>query len=213
MNYKHIIWDWNGTIVNDAAFCVNLVNIMLSNFRIPSISLEYYLNNFSFPVKNYYELIGLPVDDNSYESISNSFIGMYRENFRQCQLQDGILQVLKKLSKFGISQSILSAGQYDDLLVFIKYYKLESFFNIISGVNNNKASGKASISSNHFKNIDYDQNEVLLIGDTLHDYEISLQLGIDCLLVSYGHNSFSVLSDSKNSIVQNATEILNWVID
>ena len=60
MKIKHIIWDWNGTLVNDAQLCVDIVNEILSEFDIPPVSFEFYRNNFSFPVRNYYDRLGLP---------------------------------------------------------------------------------------------------------------------------------------------------------
>ena len=78
MNFSHIIWDWNGTIVNDASLCVEIVNEILHQYDLEKITLNYYINNFTFPVKEFYELIGLPITTASYKSISDFFISHYR---------------------------------------------------------------------------------------------------------------------------------------
>ena len=35
--------------------------------------------------------------------------------------------------------------------------------------------------------------EVLFIGDTEHDFEVAQAIGVDCLLLSHGHNCYSRL--------------------
>ena len=58
-NSFSIIWDWNGTIVNDAFLFVNIMNGFLSKHRLPNISMENYRDCFCFPVKKYYQKLTL----------------------------------------------------------------------------------------------------------------------------------------------------------
>ena len=44
---KHVIWDWNGTLINDGELCVSIVNELLLELSIPSVSLQFYRENFS----------------------------------------------------------------------------------------------------------------------------------------------------------------------
>lgn len=55
MKYKYIIWDWNGTLLDDAALSVEVFNKMCDNFGLPNISLETYRADFKFPVIKFYE--------------------------------------------------------------------------------------------------------------------------------------------------------------
>jgi len=45
-----VVWDWNGTLVDDAFIFVDIMNGYLSEFSLPPISLSDYKNNFCFPV-------------------------------------------------------------------------------------------------------------------------------------------------------------------
>ena len=58
MKYKHIIWDWNGTLLNDRWVCVNGINNCLKKRGLSSISEETYKSIFTFPVKDYYKKLG-----------------------------------------------------------------------------------------------------------------------------------------------------------
>ena len=39
---KHIIWDWNGTLVNDAWLFVELMNEELGQRNLPHINIQKY---------------------------------------------------------------------------------------------------------------------------------------------------------------------------
>ena len=213
MKYSFIIWDWNGTIVEDAQLCVDIVNQQLQNFKLNEVDLEYYLKNFRFPVSSYYEQIGLPTDYESISEISSQFIKEYRKLYRSCTIHNGANSCFEKLRYVGIHQSILSASKQTDLLSFILHFKLEHYFQYISGVDNVFASGKSNISHDHLKKLNTDKSKVLLIGDTLHDAEIAQNLQVDCLLFSGGHNSLEILTESDFPIVENFGEICNYVLD
>ena len=55
--YTHIIWDWNGTLLDDAWLCVDVMNGMLRERRLPTRTLDQYKEVFDFPVRNYYETL------------------------------------------------------------------------------------------------------------------------------------------------------------
>ena len=213
MKYSHVIWDWNGTIVNDAQFCVELVNELLLEFNQEQVSLEFYLDNFQFPVSSYYSKIGLPTDPQSTNRISSQFIINYRRRFQSCPTQRGVRTCISKLKEFNVNQSVLSAGNQIDLNTFVSHYKLSPYFNFISGVSNFFAHGKADIALEHFNKLGLPSSNVLLVGDTLHDAEIAKKIGVNCLLYCGGHNSKKVLHESTFPVIESIDEVINWVLD
>ena len=40
--YENIIWDWNGTLLDDADYCVICMNKVLSKRKIPQIDINEY---------------------------------------------------------------------------------------------------------------------------------------------------------------------------
>ena len=42
--YKHIIWDWNGTLLNDAWLFVDIMNNVLENHNMETITVKKYRN-------------------------------------------------------------------------------------------------------------------------------------------------------------------------
>ena len=77
---KIIVWDWNGTLVDDSFVFVDIMNSFLSSFSLKTISLQDYRAHFCFPVKKYYSSLGFQLSDNQFEKISVDFIKKYKKN-------------------------------------------------------------------------------------------------------------------------------------
>ena len=58
MKYKHVIWDWNGTLVDDTWLFVDIMNGVLKDRNLQGITLDDYRNVFDFPVEDYYTKLG-----------------------------------------------------------------------------------------------------------------------------------------------------------
>ena len=101
------------------------------------------------------------------------------------------------------SINLLSAGKDSDICEFVNYHDLNKYFSFISGVGNIRASGKKEIAKTHLDKIALEPNKILLVGDTVHDFEIADYLGIDCILFSNGHNSPDVLLDKTSRVITN----------
>lgn len=211
MKYEHIIWDWNGTLVNDAELCVAIVNQILKDYGIMPVDRAFYLDNFSFPVCEYYKSLGLPSSGPEYQKISQRFIEEYRKNHHVCKLQQSSIKMLGYIKGCGISQSVLSAGNIADVLDFVKFHKLSDFFTIISGVYHTNATGKSDIALKHLNQIQTSTSKILLIGDTLHDFEIATDLKVDCILYSKGHNSENRLLEVSNSVINDLEELVGLI--
>lgn len=211
---KHIIWDWNGTLVNDAQLCVDIVNEILSEFDIPPVSFEFYRNNFSFPVRNYYDRLGLPKNEKSYRRVSEIFISEYRKRWESCDMQPNAYETMNRVRDAGISQSVLSASKFADLVKFVDGFGLSDLLETLSGTSNVQAAGKKDISTSHLSKISADPESTLLVGDTVHDFEVSNFLGTHCVLFSGGHNSSKVLKQSGcEAVVEDLLRVFDRVID
>jgi phosphoglycolate phosphatase len=68
--YKNIIWDWNGTLIDDLDIAVKSICTLLVEHELPEISVEKYRNVFGFPVRKYYEDIGFDLSKHSFDQLS-----------------------------------------------------------------------------------------------------------------------------------------------
>ena len=101
--YKHIIWDWNGTLVDDVWLVVEIINKMLKKRHLPGIDSKKYREMFDFPVTKYYLKLGFDFSKESFEKLAVEFISEYYERFKECKLFDHTEELLKKIRDMGIS--------------------------------------------------------------------------------------------------------------
>ena len=93
-SFRGIIWDWNGTLLNDTGLAVQTMNEMLEKRGLPTLSMEHYKSVFTFPVSNYYQKIGFDFQVEPFEIPANEFIVGYNDRLRSCSLHQDALLVL-----------------------------------------------------------------------------------------------------------------------
>jgi phosphoglycolate phosphatase len=194
--YDHIIWDWNGTLLDDAAVCVQVLNKILVMHGKPEITLVQYRASFGFPVEDFYRQLGFDFAKDSYDALADEYISLYRQRQFECPLHEGVAGVLEYCLRLGITQSILSAYQQDLLAEAVACFGLASFFVRLAGRTDYFAQGKVAEGLRLIQDLDLDPSRVLMIGDTLHDAQVSKALGIGCVLIGNGHQAASRLESS-----------------
>ncbi|MCF6183149.1 MAG: HAD hydrolase-like protein [Bacteroidales bacterium] len=188
MKYKHIIWDYNGTLLDDVGLCTEIINEMLKARNLPEMTVDTYRKLFDFPVKNYYERIGFNFADESFEKVGTEFIIQYDLRSKNTKLHDGIPELLKGINEAEIKQSILSARKKEQLDEELEKFGISYYFENIFGLNDHYAGGKTEIGRQLIEKIGLTSDEILLIGDTTHDCDVAKTLDIKALAVSYGHH-------------------------
>ena len=93
-NIKNIIWDWNGTIINDAYLFVDIMNQTLTKYNLKNITINDYKANFCFPIKTYWKNLGFNFDDSTFNKMNFEFIQLYKEHMKTPVLQNQIIDVL-----------------------------------------------------------------------------------------------------------------------
>ncbi|MBD3305188.1 HAD hydrolase-like protein [candidate division KSB3 bacterium] len=195
--YKHIVWDWNGTLFNDVWLCVETINTLLSRRRLPTLSLETYRRVFLFPVRDYYREVGFDFAQDSFEDLSIEFMQIYHDRLHECTLHQDVQDVLTRIKRAAIGQSILSAFPYDSLVKIVRQFQLEGFFDHLLGLGDIYADSKIELGRTWMHAQGYGHADVLLIGDTTHDFDVAEAIGADCILVASGHNSLERLQECR----------------
>jgi len=202
-NYKHIIWDWNGTLINDAWLFVDVMNKILKEHNMNIINIKKYRKIFGFPIKNYYKKLGFDLSTKSFEKLGLKFIEEYKKRLFDAKLYPLTENVLLKLSSLKIKHHILSASHQKLLNDQIKHYDIKKYFSYVMGINNYYANNKIEEGIKLIEKLNTNVKDILFIGDTKHDYEVATMLNVDCLLISHGHHSHSRLLKTNNMTILN----------
>lgn len=188
-NYTHIIWDWNGTLLDDAWLCVDVMNGMLKERNLPLRTLAQYQELFDFPVRDYYIKLGFDFDKEPFDEVGMEFIRRYNLRHFETALHPEVMDVLATIALKGLSQHILSAREQYELIAETRKLGVFSYFVHIRGLDDHYAHGKTEIGLLLVKEIGVPKNKMLFVGDTRHDAEVAAGIGIDCILVPNGHHS------------------------
>ncbi|MBI1933972.1 MAG: HAD family hydrolase [Ignavibacteriales bacterium] len=210
-NYKHIIWDWNGTILNDLQLCVDIGNNLFRKKNLPEISVEKYKSIFTIPVINYYIAAGFDFTKESFEIVGKEWMDEYEERKFECKLHNGIIETMEKFNSLEKEQSLLSAYKQDNLIKMAEHFNLTKYFSHITGLDNIYAAGKIDLGKNLMKSIGNKPGEALMIGDTIHDFEVSQEIGANCVLIASGHQNFETLKKTGAKTFENLIELLNSI--
>ncbi len=202
--FTHIIWDFNGTILDDLELCRDVLNKMLKKRGIEPLNVEQYKHVFRFPISEYYKLAGFDFEKESYETLAHEYMDDYLPRSFDCHLHDGVLELIKDLHSRGISQIVLSASDTTILKNQLKALGILEYFDTILGLDNIYAHSKIEIAKEWMKKTK--PYRPLLIGDTVHDYEVACELGIKCVLIASGHHSFERLSECDAHVYHNISE-------
>jgi phosphoglycolate phosphatase len=208
-----IIWDWNGTLLDDRAVCIASMNRMLTRRGMPLVSETRYLELFRFPVKDYYIDLGFDFVREPFESLSVEFIAHYRELQPAASLYNGAVDLLNAFRKQGLKQIIVSAMEQHTLIQDVSDRGITPYFDAILGAEDHFAHGKAAIARNYLVSSGVRADEIIMLGDTAHDFDVSAILGCSCILVSQGHHDAVRLMATGASVQKNLEEVLNFLIN
>lgn len=208
---KTIVWDWNGTLLDDVDLCIKCMNQLLEERSIQEMNKSHYREIFTFPVKAYYKMAGFDFSIEDFEKPAMEFIQLYYENLSSAILFKQVIQVLDRIKEKGMKQFILSAMEHDSLIHSMKEKKIFHYFEGISGIDNHYAHSKLEMGRNLLDKYGLNKNEILLIGDTLHDLDVGKNLGLKVLLVANGHQSKERLLEKTDDVVDDLNEIFGYL--
>lgn len=208
--YRHVIWDWNGTLLDDAWLCRAAINDLLVRRGRPPLSSRRYQAIFDFPVRDYYRRAGFDLDREPFEQLGDEFITIYERRRAECRLQPHARRVLRHIQARGLTQSVLSAYRHERLVGALAKYKLSSFFTRVQGEGDDYARGKLEAGRRGLPALGVPPERIVLIGDTTHDFAVARSLGVGCWLVPSGNHTRDKLAGCGVPVLDSLRDLLTW---
>ncbi|MBX3018516.1 MAG: HAD family hydrolase [Bdellovibrionaceae bacterium] len=182
---SHVLWDFNGTLLDDAHLCVKSVNVLLTEAQLPVITLADYHQKFTFPVRDYYKDLGFDMETADFAALSEQFHDLYHSWLDEAEIFPGTFEVLQELAH--LNHHVLSAANIHDLHRMIDKFGLKPHFKSVYGLGDRLAHSKVELGRELLRTQELDPRECVMFGDTLHDLEVGEALGLDVILVTGGH--------------------------
>lgn len=213
LRYKYIIWDWNGTLLDDVKINIEIINILLSERGLPLIdSTDKYRNLFSFPIQSFYKELGFTFKDEPFETVARQYAFMYDERYPFAEVSAEAESLLRTFRQEGAEQLIISATEQGFLTRQVTYFEIEQYFTDILGTSDIYVKSKVSVAQRWMQENGVSPDEILFVGDTVHDKEVADSIGCECILVAKGHQSKELLTFSGALVADSLSDVAKAVI-
>ena len=206
MALQYILWDWNGTLLDDVHIALEANNLVFPTFGLPPLgTIHDYLEVFDFPIRDYYQKVGVP--DDLFDDVAKAWSHTYMEISKKAPLQKEAPETLAYFASLGLKQVILSASKADHLHEQVARYPIGHYFDEMLGLNNIYAASKVDLAKDYFARENISPDHALFIGDTLHDAQVAKAIGCQCVLVAKGHQPAHRLEKAHVPIYNHLLEI------
>ncbi len=207
-HYDRLIWDFNGTILDDLMTSIESADELLVRHGLPPIAtVERYYEVFGFPIRDYYQRIGFDFSKTDYSMLAHEWVKIYLRRVKTAPVRTGFLPVIEALHRLGIKQTVLSMSESTMLKDQIASLSLGEAFDEVYGLNDIYANSKLELAKRW--RMEHPDECVLFVGDTVHDAESAKIMGCDCVLLTGGHQSREVLETADTVVLDSPGEILD----
>lgn len=211
MKYKNILWDWNGTILNDTPVAFEATNILLERYGYPAITLDYYRDNIDTPIVNFYSKI-FDLNKHDMQMLDDEWGVLYNQLSDKIGLHKGVKDLLRFFDDENCRQVVLSAFRTEEITKSARKFSVEKYFEDILGTQNIVMESKTIRGKRYMNEHKFASEQTLYIGDTVHDCDTVLALGVDCALFTGGQQSPKLLQQCGMPAFDSFAEIKNHII-
>lgn len=202
---KTILWDFNGTVMDDMGASAGAVNAMLQKRRLPLISEEWYTLNLIMPLEAFYESVGFDMQKERIEIVSEEFQQECKKFPRPVFPE--VLAALEQFQKEGYRQLLFSSLHHDILIRQAKERGIADYFEGIVGRQDRSLGGKEAAVSAYLKEHHILPEQVLVVGDLTTDADMARYVGSPCALICKGHQHRRILEKTDAYVLDSAAEI------
>lgn len=213
MHIQQIIWDWNGTLLDDIDISMEALNHVLTSQQLPLVlDKEEYRRYFQFPVIEYYKKVGFDFEKTPFSELAKCYMGYYQPKSLSASLHRDVIETLQLIEKNGVKQYLLSASNLDFLKEQLAQYTITPFFSSIQGLDDIHAHSKAELAKSFVEAAKLDKATTIFIGDSVHDSEVAAYAGCHCLLIADGHEHIEKLQNTGCPTVETMKQAQEWLL-
>lgn len=188
----HLVWDWNGTLLDDLTIVVEATNESLAAAGGPVITAEEHRRDFRRPIVDYYAyVLGRPVDEAEFVRLDDAFHNAYRARNGGLRLT---ADALGAIDAWAGTQSLLSMFFHDELVPQVEWLGLSARLSRVDGLRAAIGGGsKAPHLEAHLAALGVSAPSCVLIGDSVDDAHAAVAVGAQVVLYSGGFTDAALL--------------------
>jgi phosphoglycolate phosphatase-like HAD superfamily hydrolase len=191
---SHLVWDWNGTLLDDLPIVVEAVNRSIAMFGVAPIDADGYRDHYTRPVRHFYDnLFGRVVVDEEWLRLNTTFHDIYFDLAADADLAPGAREAIDRLDDAGWGQSLLSMSPQDWLSRIVDRLSLTHRLALVDGMSELTGGLKATHMEKHLRLLGMDGESVVVVGDTPDDVAAARHVGARAILFHGGSHHIDVL--------------------
>ena len=198
---RHLVWDWNGTLVDDHTAVVAAINDALATLTLPAID-----SDASRPVQRFYEQVaGRPLEPGEWRALDAAYHDSYGARVDGLALAPDARAALAAAEAAGLSQSLLSMWRHQDLVPLVERLGIGRFFVRVDGLRVPGGGAKTDHLVEHLAALGVEAAAALLVGDSLDDLAAARAVGAGCVLYDGGSHHRHALEATGAPVVDTLT--------
>ncbi|MFD4119954.1 HAD family hydrolase [Alcaligenes faecalis] len=211
--YAAVLFDWDGTVM-DSTYSI------ASSIQLASVDLE-------LPVPSIQQaswVIGLSLESALYRAVPDLtaeqmplFLERYRYHFMQrdphIKLFDGILPFMGELRGRQIALGVATGKSRQGLDRVLQQVNLSTFFDATRCADETRSKPDPEMLHQLLAELMLEPEQVLMVGDTVHDIHMATNAGMDSVAVTYGAHDPQTLAKAEPTVmVDNVAQMRDWVL-
>lgn len=210
MKYSLIIWDFNGTILDDLDLSLKSINSVLEKRSLNIIKdKSSYRKQFGFPIESYYARLGMDFTKEPYKIPADEWVKLYHDGKDTLGLTEGVFDIINHIASKDTPQWILSASEKNLLKEQLTKLGIINKFSCILGCDDVYGRGKVEMAKDFATSIHVDLSDAVLIGDTDHDFQVAQALGCSCILYAKGHMDKDRLAATGATVIDSMSQLFD----
>ncbi|MFD7166536.1 HAD family hydrolase [Streptomyces violascens] len=208
----HLVWDWNGTLLDDNVAIIEATNAAFAELGLEPITLERYRDLYCVPIPRFYQrLIGRLPTDAEWLVMDAAFHQQYWARADACGLTEGAAELLAARWAAGLSQSLLSMAPHEHLVPIVRRHGITGHFIRVDGRTGPSHGSKAEHMVRHLTALRAADPEIsgertVVIGDAVDDAVAAAAVGAKAVLYTGGSHSRASLAAAGVPVVDSLAE-------
>jgi phosphoglycolate phosphatase-like HAD superfamily hydrolase len=207
MKRRHLVWDWNGTLLDDLEIVLEAVNRSIAAFGVGAITADDYRDHYTRPVRRFYDrLFGRVIDDEEWLRLNTGFHDAYFELALEVDLAPSAREAMDILEEAGWGQSLLSMSPQGWLEGIVGRLGLTERFELVDGLSGPTGGLKAAHLEEHLSLLGIEGESVAVVGDTPDDVAAARHVGATPILFHGGSHHMEILEAEGVPIAETVVE-------
>ncbi|WP_415301826.1 HAD family hydrolase [Alcaligenes sp. SJTW-7] len=211
--YAAVLFDWDGTVMDSTYSIASSIQLASADLELPVPSIQ----QASW-------VIGLSLESALYRAVPDLtaeqmplFLERYRHHFMQrdphIKLFDGILPFMGELRGRQIALGVATGKSRQGLDRVLQQVNLSTFFDATRCADETRSKPDPEMLHQLLAELMLEPEQVLMVGDTVHDIHMAANAGMDSVAVTYGAHDPQTLAKAEPTVmVDNVAQMRDWLL-